>query len=135
MASASDLRDNGELCPASTASRRRDDVIVAADEPIVVCELVFAVCSDEGGLVCRVAGVSAEHGEQRDADPSHPLTVRWTCAVEFLERISSRVEDQLDGVDERAVEVEQDSWAPRPSAGLPGSHHGYRGNEWLACSA
>ena len=39
-----------------TASHRVDDTIVAADQPIVVRELVFAVGGDEGGLVRRRRG-------------------------------------------------------------------------------
>ena len=47
----------------------------------------------------------------------HSLVGR-ASAVELLERVSRRVEDELDRIDERAVEVEQDGWAPEARAGL-----------------
>ena len=86
-----------------------DDAVVGADEPVVVGELVLAVGRDERGAVGLVAGIPAEHREQRNADAGGPLLVGRTASrSSLLERVARRAQDELDGVDERAVEVEQD---------------------------
>ena len=93
------------------------DVVVAANEPVVVRELVLAIRRDERGAIGVVAGVAAEHREQRNADPGQPLLVRRARPVELLERVTRRVENQLDRVDERSVEVEEDGSGRRCGAG------------------
>jgi hypothetical protein len=48
------------------------DVVVAANEAVVICELVFAVGRDEGSLIGRVAGVSPD---------TTLMIVRSVCAL------------------------------------------------------
>ena len=83
-------RHNGELITLLREGLDgAKDVVVASNEAVVIRELVFAVGRDEGSLVGRVAGVSPEHGEQRDADSGHPLAFGGTLPLELLERITS----------------------------------------------
>src|SRR4029079_7548055 len=96
-------------------------LVVSAREPVVVFELVFTICRDERGLIGIVAGIATEHREERDSDAGQPLFVRRRYAAEPLERVAGGVEDQLDRVDERSVEIKQDG-----GEGSAGSRHGYQ---------
>src|SRR4051812_21549107 len=79
-----------------TSSRQHcdciDHLVVTTDEPIVVNELILAVCPYERGFVCFVARVSAEHREQRNSNTCHPLTVGRTFAAELTEGVAGGVE-------------------------------------------
>ncbi len=102
-------RHDAELMASTVKlSNRLGDAVIAAGEPVVVRELVFAVGSDQRGAVGLVTRISAEHREQRNADSGQPFLIGRARAVELRERVASRVQDQLDRVDECPVEIEQD---------------------------
>ena len=57
----------------------------------MVRHLVLAVRGDQGGAIVVVAGVSAEHREQRNADPGQPFLVGRDGPVELGERVSAEL--------------------------------------------
>ena len=78
-----------------------DDVVVAADQPVVVRDLVLAVGGDQRGAVRLVARVAAEHREQRNADAGEPLVVRRACAVELSK--AYRAELRISSIESMSV--------------------------------
>jgi len=99
---------------------RVDDVVVAAGEAIVVRHLVLAIGGEEGEAVSFVAGVAAEHGHERDADAGEPFLVARSDTVELFEGEPGRLENQLDRVEESAVEIEEDRRTNAGGAGIGG---------------
>ena len=74
----------------------------------MVLELVLAIAVEQPLGLGVVGGVLAEHGLERAADAGAPLLVGGRAAGEADEGVARRAEDQLDRVDEGAVEVEQE---------------------------
>ena len=68
---------------------------------------VRAVAREQAVDVLRASGERRELRPERRADAGDPLGVGRAAAV-ALERVSHRGEDERDGVDEGAVEVEED---------------------------
>ena len=88
--------------------QRGDDAVVRVEQPVVVGELILAVAREEPFGLRLIRGVFAKHDLQWPANARSPLFVGRCVPVEAHERVSSRIQDQLDGVDERAVEVEEE---------------------------
>ena len=95
-------------------SRRRqpaqhgDDAVVRVNQPVVMQELVFPVAAEQPvGLRLVAGGVLQENALEWPADGGAPFVVRGCGTLKPDEGVSSLGEDKLDGVDERAVEVEK----------------------------
>ena len=116
--------DDADVVTASLEEvDRLDDLVVASGEAVVMDELVFSIRGNERGAVGLVAGVAAEHREKRDADAGEPFLVGWYVALELLKCEAGRIEDQLDRIDERSVEVEEDGWEATRLAAAHGHGH------------
>jgi len=89
-------------------AERVDDAVVGGDEAVVVLELVLPVAGEQPLRFGVVGGVLAEHRLQRPADAGAPFLVAGGAALETDEGVARRAEDQLDRVDEGAVEVEEE---------------------------
>ena len=86
---------------------------VEARELRVLRIVVLAVHAHE---LVDVLGVEQRHlvREVRAADLRQDLLVGETPAKDRLRRVMEGAEDHRGGVDERAVEVEEDDWKPHP---------------------
>ena len=87
---------------------RLDDPLVRPDQPVVVLQLIGAEPLEELVGLRVIPGVFAEDGQQRPPDVRAPLLVRGHPAAEADEGVARRAEDELEGIDEGAVEVEED---------------------------
>ena len=79
---------------------------VGSDESVVVLELVLAVAGEQPLGLGVVGSILAQDGQQRAPDAGAPLLVRGRAAGEADEGVARRAENELDRVDEGAVEVE-----------------------------
>ncbi len=84
------------------------DAVVGADHGVMVREVVGAVGLDHGADLGGIGGPVAELYPQRRAEARHPDVVGRLDAAVGFEGVAIRLEDQLDGVDQRSVEVEQE---------------------------
>ena len=88
---------------------RLDHAGIGAHQLVVVGEVVRAVSRYHGLDLGGVLGEVAELHPQRGAEPLHPDVVGRLVPAVQAHRVAVGAEDQLDGVDERAVEVEKES--------------------------
>ncbi len=95
MAGAGEVADHG------------DHAVVRAHEPVVMLELKLAIASDEPVDLGLVADELAEGVDERPPDQRAPFVVGRRASFVALEGVAHRAQDQLDRVDQRAVEVEQ----------------------------
>src|SRR2546422_6566097 len=86
-------------------------------------EVVSAVGGDHRLDLCRIVGPVPELDRQRRAEALHPDLVRRLEPAVRAHRVAVRAQDQLDRVDEGAVQVEQEG-GDRKSTRL-NSSHGY----------
>jgi hypothetical protein len=102
-------RDDGERVPSNRqASDDVERTVVAPGEPIVVRVLVLSVPLKEPLEIGVIDRVGAELRDERRPDPSHPFGSGRARAGPIGERVPHGLQEQVNGVDERAVEVEQD---------------------------
>src|SRR5262249_38318263 len=85
-----------------------DDAVVRADEAVVIRNLVLAIRRDQGLALRVVPGVTTEHRAERNANARGPLRIRRRGAGELVAGGSGGSEDELDGVDQRAIQIEED---------------------------
>ena len=102
-------RDETQRLPLSPQRPHRlDHAGIGTYQRVVVSEVVVAVCRHHGLDLDRVLGELAELHPQRGAQPLHPDLVRRLVPAVYAHGVAIRAQDQLDGVDERAVEVEEE---------------------------
>ena len=87
---------------------RRVHLRVGLDEPVVVGDLELAVPGDEAVHPLTRRAEPPEHRLQRHAEVGEPFRVGRHGLAAALERVASRLHDEVDGIDQRAVEVEED---------------------------
>ena len=68
----------------------------------MVRELVLAVGGDQGRAVGLVAGVAAEHGEQRNADAGQPFLIRRDRAARASAK-ANRAELRMSSIESMRV--------------------------------
>ena len=101
-------RDEAEgLPPVPERQHCLDHAGIGTHQLVVVREIVGAVRRHHGLDLGGVLGEVAELHPQRRAQPLHPDVVRRLMPAVQAHGVAVRAEDQLDGVDERAVEVEE----------------------------
>src|SRR4051812_33710915 len=64
---------------------RLHDIIVTPDEPVVVCELVFAIRRDQVVAFGDVPCIAHEHRREGDSDAARPFGIRYPRASVLLE--------------------------------------------------
>ena len=97
----------------------RQGVVVAAGQPVVVKPLVGAIRVGERGKLRMIGRVWTELRSERRPDPRYPLLVVGPGSGRSRKRMLHGVEQQLDRVDQRPVEIEQDR-----AGSLRGARHG-----------
>src|SRR5437763_2286119 len=107
-------RDDAEPATFSLQLLEDRDDAVEARELRVLRIVVLAVCADE---LVHPLGIEELHlvREVRAADLREDLVVRKTPAQDSFRRVVERAENRRGGVDERAVEVEEDDREAHPS--------------------
>jgi len=75
---------------------------------VVVPRVVFAVGLHHGLDLGRIVGEGVEHLVERDSEPLQEDAVRGNRAPVGHQGMAVGEDDQVDGVDERAVKIEQE---------------------------
>ncbi len=102
-------RDEAQgLLPSPQRPHCFDYAVIGTHQLVVVREVVGAVRRHHGLDLGGVFGEVAELHPQRGAQPFHPDVIRRLMPAVQPHRVAVRAQDQLDGVDERAVEVEEE---------------------------
>ena len=95
--------------PLFQGPHRLDHAVVRTHHLVVVRQVVGPVGGHHRFDLGRVFAETAELHPQRCAQPFHPDVVRGLLPAVRAQRVAVRPEDELDRVDERAVQVEQES--------------------------
>ena len=102
-------RDDRELRPALHQPLHRfDGARVDAHERVVVLDVELAVRRDHRVDLGRVARMTRELPLERPPETAHELALVVGDAAVLAHRVGVRTADQLDRIDERSVEVEED---------------------------
>ena len=88
----------------------RDDgrhIVVAPGEAIVMDVLVIPIALEQERHLVLAGREAAKLFDERCPDPANPLRVRRCYSLPPLERMASGADDQLNGVDQGSVEIEE----------------------------
>ena len=96
------------LAAVSQRSYRLDNTVIGTHQFVVVGEVVGPIRRHHGLDLGGVLGELPELYPQRSTQPLHPDVVRRLLAAVLAHGVTVGAKDQLDGVDQGAVEVEQE---------------------------